>query len=160
MLTFDDIYSQFLTSVPDLGSAYHQLEETELKKELYNLLVPAIANFQFPHVPLDFEVIKSEPTEQFPSMAISGTFTYDVTQREINVLLALMRVQWMQTISNRESQYEQYYYDANMRTYSQSAMIAQISKRMEALKKEAKEAIFNYSRMNADGTVNTDRYKW
>lgn len=157
MVTFDDVYSQFLTSVPDVGDEYHNLSREEFKKELYNLLVPAIANFQFPHVSLDFEPILSE--SQKP-MEVSGVFKEEIRQEEINVLLALMRVEWMQSVINRESRFERYYYDANMRTHSQGNMLLQMNRRMNDIKKDARAAIYNYSRKKLDGTVNTDRLKW
>lgn len=157
MLSFDVIYSQFLTSVPEWGEAAQHLTKEELQMELYNLLVPAIADFNFPQVSLDFDPVYGEGEE--PSV-VSGTFKNNVTQREINVLLALMRVKWMESVINRESRYERYYYDANMRTHSQGNLLSQMNKRAETLRKDAREAIFNYSRRNSDGTPNVDRYKW
>lgn len=157
MVTFDTIYSQFLSSVPEVGDEYRNLSEEEFKKELYNLLVPAIANFQFPHISLDFEPILSESQEP---MEVSGKFKEEIRQEEINVLLVLMRVEWMQSVINRESRFERYYYDANMRTHSQGNMLQQMNKRMNDIKKEARAAIYNYSRKKPDGTANTDRLKW
>ncbi len=155
MLTFDVIYSQFLTSVPEAGESLAHLTDSELKKELYNLAVPAIANFKFPQVDLNY--IDQVDVD---GLVNNATFENNVTQKEINVILALMRVEWMQSIINRESRFEQYYFDANMRTHSQGAMLTQLNRRMEMLHKEARAAIFNYSRSRPDGSVNTDRVKW
>lgn len=136
--TFDDIYEQFLTYVR--SCTYADLTDEELDSINYKFLIRALAEFRFPQVSLDYtETVVEEKTIY--------TFT-EITQREINVLLAYMRKYFLEWILTREKNFEQQYYDMTTRTFSQANLVAQMNAAYKTAIKEANDVNFDYTRQD------------
>lgn len=150
--TFDQIYSQFLSSVPEAD--FGQLSDGEIKKELSNWLKMAVADFLFPYISTEYV---EAPDIDYTG---EGEFVAQLSQREINVLLAYMKVRYFDAQISNAKRYDKYYYDANMKASSDAPLLAQLNRAHEGAVRAAKEAEFNYSRRNAVGQPNVDSFKW
>lgn len=140
MTSFDTLYDQFLSSLS--SESWATLSDEEIKEELFNLTVKAIGSFRFPRVPLTYLWNEDEQKHYFDN---------EITQREINVLLALMKVAWIDYQISREERFQNQYYDASVRTFSQANLLAQLNRMSENYRKEAKDTQYDYSRVNGRG---------
>ena len=120
MTYFTDIYNRFLGKITD--DMYLELTPEDTIKDLRNLLIDAIPNFEFPrHNLADYNItqeIKPEDEVTEDEMIIGllwddtiedddlgraplvvvekSTFAADLTSEEINILAILMMVAWVQ----------------------------------------------------------------
>ena len=120
MTSFTDIYNRFLGKITD--DMYLELTPQDTIKDLRNLLIDAIPNFEFPRHNLNNYIIQQqvkpedEVTEdemiigllwddtiedddfgQAPLVVVEkSTFSADLSSEEINILAILMMVGWVQ----------------------------------------------------------------
>ena len=147
MTSFEEIYDQSLSTLK--SCTYADLDEDDLKAELYNLLVRAIASFRFPKIPLTYRV---EEIPNFQGMLYKqGTFVNDIRQEEINVLLAYMKKYWMEFQISQENRFLNPYYDSNVKGYSPGNILSQLKNTYEIFSEEAEQANYNYSRVDLSG---------
>jgi hypothetical protein len=144
MVSFETLYNQFLSSVSSYTLA--QLSDDEVRSELFNLTERSIATFKFPKMPLTYTPVEDETTGE-----IIHHFDNDVTQRELNVLLAYMKVAWIDFQISKEEKFRNQYYDDQVRTFSAANMIAQLNRMYENFLARAKEEEYNYGRVNPLG---------
>lgn len=131
---FEDVYTQFLRDITSITLA--ELSNEEIQAECESLLMNAITQFKFPKVSLQYE---QDETGRY-------YFTDNVTQAEISVLLLHMGVGWIKYQLLNEDNFTPQYYDSTTRTYSKSAMIAQLNRLYENLEKKAKSREYDYGR--------------
>lgn len=85
------------------GTYYNTITQDELDEELYNIAVRAINTFKFPRIALDYvtfyavrddndDNVLNETDSSNEDAVPHGYFTEEVTSREIEVLLAWMKV--------------------------------------------------------------------
>ena len=163
------LYPPFLDTIR--GEYYSIISDTELNVELYNLGRRAVAAFKFPHVSLAYDVIyvKVEdgneivvgPTDDWD--IVHPYFTSDeVTYREIEVIIAWMKVYWAESQASNADNFLNLYTDANIKTFSRANALDKYLKFVTTFKKEAKELEDRYTRVAEDGTpalgeVNDDK---
>ena len=120
MTSFTDIYNRFLGKITD--DMYLELTPQDTIKDLRNLLIDAIPNFEFPRHNLNNYIIQQqvkpedEVTEdemiigllwddtiedddfgQAPLVVVEkSTFSADLSSEEINILAILMMTAWVQ----------------------------------------------------------------
>lgn len=135
---FEELYDQFLTSLS--SSTLAELTDREVESELFNLAKRAIGAFKFPKIELTYEFDEDEEKHRF---------TNEVTQRELNVLITLMRLYWIEFLLGEEKRVENLYYDTNVRTFSMGNLLAQLNRMHENAAKAAKRAEYDYGRVNA-----------
>lgn len=140
MVSFDKLYSHFLSSISSYTLS--QMQDYEIQAELSNLAERAIASFKFPKVPLTYTFNESEQMYYFDN---------NITQKELNVLLALMKVAWIEFQISKEERFQSLYYDDNVKTFSSANMMAQLNRMYENLSVAAKQAQYDYSRVASDG---------
>ena len=140
MQSFDKLYSHFLSSISSYTLS--QMQDFEIQAELANLAERAIANFKFPKVPLTYTFNVNEQMYYFDN---------NITQKELNVLLALMKVAWIEFQISKEERFQSLYYDDNVKTFSSANMMAQLNRMYENLQTAAKQAQYDYSRVASDG---------
>lgn len=140
MTSFNTLYSQFLSTVRSYTLS--ELSDYEIQAELFNLANRAIANFKFPKIKLDYQFNETEQIHEFVN---------DITQKELNVLLAHMKVAWIEEQISREEKFANQYYDSNVRTFSMGAMLAQLNRMNENFVEAARRAEYDYSRVATDG---------
>ena len=92
---FSKVYNSFLSKITD--DMYMELTEQETYNLLYQLLVSAIAKFQFPRHSLIYEQFEIED-QQDPGNDQTTTefgFVELLSQEEINILATYMIVEWL-----------------------------------------------------------------
>lgn len=113
------------------GDYYTTLTDNELRIELYNLACRAIAAFKFPKFPLDYDAkytkhttsinhkdVEEEVTAADDWNDIHPFFTSDeVTYREIEVIIAWMKVYWAEEQASNADNYVDIYTDSNIKTF-------------------------------------------
>ena len=62
-----------------------------------------------------------------------------------------MKVAWIDYQISREERFQNQYYDASVRTFSQANLLAQLNRMSENYRKEAKDSQYDYSRVNERG---------
>lgn len=140
MVSFDILYSQFLSSISSYTLT--QLSDSEIQAELFNFAVRAIATFKFPKVALTYTFNDTDDKYYFDN---------NVTQRELNVILAHMKVTWIEYVISKEERFQNQYYDDSVRTFSAGNLLAQLNRMYENFVEKAKFEEYNYSRVNALG---------
>lgn len=86
MTAFMKVYNNFLQKITD--DMYMELTPQDTLRDLQNLLVSAIPNFEFPRKSLSY-TIATENGED------SSYFSADLTDEEINILALLMKQNWL-----------------------------------------------------------------
>lgn len=140
MVSFDILYSQFLSSISSYTLA--QLADDEVHAELFNFAVRAISSFKFPKVALTYTYNETEDMYYFDNT---------VTQRELNVILSYMKVAWIDFVISKEERFQSQYYDDNVKTFSIGNLLAQLNRLYENLIAKAKDEEYNYGRVNLLG---------
>lgn len=146
MVYFEEINKQLLNTLS--SSTLAGMSDYEIDEALAMLMFRAIADFMFPQVELTYaeEVDPAFGTKRY-------YFTNDVTQKEINVLIALMKMYWLEQKVDAEENFELLYYDKDVRTFSRGNMLQQLKDRYSQAVEKAEEAQFDYGRVKSDGTA-------
>lgn len=150
---FEAINKQLLNTLS--SSTLAGMSDFEIDDTLAMLMFRAIADFRFPQMELTYaeEVNPNLGTRKY-------YFTNNITQKEINVLLALMKKYWLEQQLDSERNFEMLYYDKDVRTFSRGNIMQQLKARYEDAKFAAEQAQFDYGRVDsvlgtaAVGTVN------
>ena len=143
MTSFEVIYEQALSTLKSCTLA--DLDEDDIKAELYNLLIRAIAAFRYPKIPLTYTVIEEE--DNLGIIYKKGTFENELRQQEINILLAYMKKFWMEFQISQEQRYNNPYYDSNTKGFSPGNILSQLRNMYETFNSEADRANYDYSRI-------------
>lgn len=142
MLYFSEVHKQVLNTLR--SNTFSELTDQEIDESLDMLLLRAIADFRFPQIPLTYTKVNVDNEEVY-------AFTEDITQREINVLLSLMKLYWLEYQLDNENNFEDLYYDRDVRTFSRANMMKTLNDRYRDAKRDVKIAQYNYSRVNTQG---------
>ena len=140
------------------GTYYNTITQDELDEELYNIAVRAVNTFKFPRISLDYttfyairddsdENILNEVAENTEDAVPHGYFTNEVTSKEIEVLIAWMKVYWIENLLSTTDDFENVYTDSNIKTYSRANLIAQNMTRYKEFLAQAHEMETRYSRV-------------
>ena len=102
MLTqFSSVYNRFLGKITD--DMYMELTPEDTVKDLRNLLIDAVPNFEFPRKSLEYVIVDDENETD------SSYFMSELSSEEINILALLMMNSWLQrqvtTIENIRMKY-------------------------------------------------------
>lgn len=129
---FSDIYIRFLSKVEDEYIA--SLEDKDIHKELYPLLLNAINSF-------------SRISEHnLGNRDDSNKVFYEVlTDDEIETLAILMKPVWLERYMNSSRKIEQQYYDAGIKTYSPNENLRNLTVMYQQYLKDAKKAKTEYT---------------
>ena len=102
--------------------------DQELRDELNNFAIRAIARFRFPRIKLDYEFDEEG----------NGSFKNSVTMAEIEVILGWMKVLWLEYQLSKERNYENLYADKDVKAFSSGNLIASIVKAMDTFTTQAR----------------------
>ena len=142
------LFPLFLSTLSSCTLASYSDEE--LRNELNNFAMRAIARFRFPRVQLDYE---------FDDCG-NGVFIYDVGMAEIEVILGWMKVLWLEYQLSKERNYENLYADKDVKAFSSGNLISSIVKALEAMTAAARKTEEFYYRSDKGtptiGDVNAD----
>lgn len=151
MLYFSEIHKQVLNTLK--SNTFSKLTDAEIEESLDLLLLRAVADFRYPNVPLTY----NEVEDSFGTKAY--VFTEDVTQNEINVLLSLMKLYWIEQQLDNENRFEDIFYDRDVKTYSRANMMKTLNDRYDQALKESRTAQYNYSRVKDNKPTFGDIYE-
>lgn len=151
MLYFSEVHKQVLNTLK--SNTFSKLTDDKIEDSLDMLLKRAIADFRYPNVPLTYEKIQEDSeTEVY-------AFTENVTQNEINVLLSLMKLYWIEQQLDNENRFEDIFYDRDVKTYSRANMMRTLNDRHQQAIKDVKVAQYNYSRVRDNKPTFGDIYE-
>ena len=145
------VYDRFFDLITD--DMYVEWTEEDTKKDLQNILVAAIPNFEFPKISLKYEILKYDLVE----FSDDSYFYADFTEEEINIVAKLMVINWLQRqITSIENTRQKYYGDSFKLTSQASHLKALISLK-EDLQKDSKKEQRLYKRriIDSDGNVSS-----
>ena len=143
--TFKSLYPQILDSLK--SDTLAEMTDHDIQLYLDNLIKRAVADFLFPRIDLSYGLVSQSDPDDF-------AFVNDITQKEINVLLTLIKRFWLEQQIDDEEKMEQRYFDASIKTHSQANMLVSLRQRYVDAIKECDVAQHNYSRsLNNKPTV-------
>lgn len=143
MTSFEKLYDQFLSTVSSYTLT--QLTNDDIQAELFNLVERSIAAFKFPKISLAYTLNEDDYVHYF---------TETLTQKEINVILAYMKLFWVEYQISNEQRFLTQYYDDKVRTFSQGNVMAQLNRLHENFIENAKRTEYEYGRVAQDGRPN------
>lgn len=141
-----DLYQLFLSTAS--SCTYVSLTDRELEHELSNLARRAIARFKFPKVSLNYAYDSTPDANGDP---LGYYFVEEVPTLELNVILAWMKVYWLEYQLSKERNYENVYADKNVTAFSSGNLIASIEKVYTTMREEARKCEEDYGRINKQG---------
>lgn len=162
------LYPPFLDTIS--GEYYSVISDNELRCELYHLACRAIAAFKFPKTPLTYEVNYTIHEQDVHGEDIERPFTKEdeenglewddahpyftndsITYREIEIVIAWMKVYWVENQISNADNFLDLYTDPNIKTYSRANALGKYRDLLKTFKFEARELENRYSRVNEEG---------
>ena len=147
------LYPSFRAAIR--GEYYGMITQDDLDEECYYLACRAIATFKFPKVSLDYEtfyaeklddeLIESTEEEGIPH----GRFINNVGFNEIEVILAWMKVYWIENMLSNSDNFSDLYTDANIKTFSRANLIDKNTNVLKDARIAAHNAESRYSRVSS-----------
>lgn len=138
MLYFSEIHKQILNTLK--SNTFSELTDAEIDESLDMLLIRAVGDFRYPRISLEYKKVDDGNGNMVYA------FTENVTQKEINVLLSLMKMFWLEQQLDNENRFEDIFYDRDVKTYSRANMMRTLNDRYRDAKADARAAQYNYSR--------------
>lgn len=129
------------------GQRYLTMTDAQITAELNALTKRAISSFKFPKISLSY------------SREISGTdsrYFFDndeVGESEIQILVAWIKVFWVEMIISNSDNFTNLYYDSNIQTYSPGNTLHNYEKMKTSFKTDARQLESNYYRVDSDGAA-------
>ena len=147
------LYPLFLSTLHSCTLASYT--DQELQNELDNFAMRAIAKFKFPKVSLMYKYDDTIVDVNMPvveRVAKGYYFVNEVGYREIEVLLAWMKVYWLEYQLSKERNYENLYADKDVKAFSSGNLINAIVKAYDTMVKTARKTEEDYGRVRLDNT--------
>lgn len=136
------LFPLFLSSLSSCTLASYTDEE--LNSELNNFAIRAIARFRFPRVSLQW-VTDEENINSFVSN--------DISYKEFDVIVAWMKVIWLEYQLSKERNYENLYADKDVKTFSSGNLIQSIAKALNEMITTARKIEEFYYRADNSGNA-------
>ena len=142
------LFPLFLSTLSSCTLASYTDEE--LRDELNNFAMRAIARFRFPRVSLEYVIGENG----------DGSFVNEITMNEIEVIVCWMKVLWLEYQLSKERNYENLYADKDVKAFSSGNLIASIVKALDTFTTQARKIEEFYYRSDRGtptiGGVNSD----
>ena len=158
MQLFDDVlYPSFRATIR--GSYYGVITEDFIDEECYHLAKRAISAFKFPRISTDYKTFYAvrqedgtlKEVDQEEEGAIPhGKFINTLTDAEIEVIIAWMKVYWCENQISNADNFDDMYTDENIKTFSRANAVAQNTKLMAEYRNYARDLENRYSRINTE----------
>lgn len=146
------LHPLFLSSLSSCTFASYT--DQELQNELDILVKRAIARFKFPKISLEYAHDNSIENIELPVVERSTKgyyFINNVGYREIEVILAWMKVYWLEYQLSKERNYENLYADKDVKAFSSGNLISAIEKAYSTMMFTARKVEEDYGRVGANG---------
>ena len=166
---FASVYNCFLNKITD--DMYMELTPQETFRDLQNLLINAIPEFEFPRKALNYVILENEIIEGISDGAgfiIEGKdgkkyqdasfFTTELSSEEINILAILMLKGWLQrqvtTIENIRMKYS----GTDFKMTSQAAHLGKLLNLQTEIQRQSihLQRLYKRRRTNADGMIESN----
>lgn len=140
------LFPQFLMSVD--SCTISELANFEVEMQLNNLALRAITDFKFPNISLEYdfdtEVVEDDTFFKY-------YFKNEITQREINVILARMKQHWVEYQISQERLFMNIHFDKDIRLHSPGNTIDKLVKMLRTFQTMADTVEYNYGRVSNNG---------
>lgn len=170
MRIWDDVlYPSFIPTIR--GEYYGVITQDDIDEECFHLAERAVATFKFPKISTDyitFYAIRDDQgnlvrttLQEHPEAIPHGEFKADITQAEIEILIAWMKVYWCENQISNADNFEDLYTDQNIRIHSRANALDKNTKLMDTFRSYARQLETNYSRTSNTrtptiGDINSD----
>jgi hypothetical protein len=147
------LYPLFLSGLNSCTLASYT--DQELQDELDHFAIRAIARFKFPKVSLEYSYDETVADVTLPIVERSTKgyyFVNDIGYKEIEVLLAWMKVYWLEYQLSKERNYENLYADKDVKAFSSGNLISAIEKAYSTMVTTARKTEEDYGRVRVNGT--------
>ena len=161
------LYPSFRATIR--GEYYGNITQNDLDEECYHLVCRAISIFKFPKKSLYYETYYAKrnsdgeliETPESEGGIPYGRFTSEISYAEINVLLAWMKVYWIENMLSNSNNFEDLYTDINVKTFSRANLIDKNTNVLKDARRAAQLTESRYSRVNSSrlpslGDVNNE----
>lgn len=139
MIFFSTFYNQVLNTMK--SNTIAEMSDEDIISMLDMMLIRAIAEFRFPDINLEHIQVENPTTNK-----TEYAFVNKVTQRELNVLLVLVKKYWLEQQLDNENEFANLYYDRDVKTHSAANLIKTLNNRYTEASNEAKRIQWDYSR--------------
>lgn len=148
MLYWDEVlFPSMLATIR--GERYLLLSDNQIYDELVELAKRAITAFKFPKQSLEYD--KTEDTTD--NFGYKYYFINDnIGNAEIQVLVAWMKVFWIDNLILNADNFNNLYHDSNISAYSPGNLMSNYIKTQNSYKADAKALEQNYYRVDIDGS--------
>ena len=136
------MFPLFLSSLSSCTLASYTDEE--LNSELNNFAIRSIARFRFPRVSLLWDTNEN---------GINFFIDENVSIKEVDVIVAWMKVFWLEYQLSKERNYENLYADKDVKAFSSGNLITSITKALTEMTLQARKAEEFYYRADNDGNA-------
>lgn len=136
------LFPLFLSSLSSCTLASYTDEE--LNSELNNFAMRAIARFRFPRVSLDWITGQNN---------INVFSDENIGIKEFDVIVAWMKVMWLEYQLSKERNYENLYADKDVKAFSSGALISSIAKALAEMTLAARKTEEFYYRADNKGNA-------
>ena len=146
------LYPLFLSSLSSCTLASYT--DQELQNELDILVKRSSARFKFPKVSLNYAYDDAIADMSLPVVERSTKgyyFTEQVGYKEFEVILAWMKVYWLEYQLSKERNYENLYADKDVKAFSSGNLISAIEKAYNTMTLTARKVEEDYGRVSANG---------
>lgn len=171
---WDDIlYPSFRATIR--GEYYGVISRDNIDEECYYLAKRAIHAFKFPKISTDYTTfyavrdeetgfltpVEGEDADETDRAIPHAYFNNQLTDAEIEIILAWMKVYWCENQISNADNFEDIYTDSNIKTYSRANVVDKNIKLLETYRKYARELENHYSRVTSArksslGEINSD----
>lgn len=142
---FSEIYDAFFAKVTD--DMYMEWTKEDTEKDLLNILLDAIPQFEFPRFPLYDYTITEQTSIDLDTgeetVTREGTYNCHLTPEEINILAIYMLVAWVQRQTTSIENTRQKYSGSDFKMTSQANHLTKLIE----LKKETERQGFHMQRL-------------
>jgi hypothetical protein len=158
MQYWDDIlYPSFRATIR--GEYYGIITQDDMDEECYHLACRAISTFKFPKISLDYKTfyairqddntLEEVDETEYPEAIPHGYFENNISHKEVEVLIAWMKVYWHENLLSNADNFEDLYTDVNIKTFSRANLIDKNTNVLKDARKTAERMESRYSRVNS-----------
>lgn len=170
---WDDIlYPSFRATIR--GTYYGVISRDNMDEECYHLAKRAVQAFKFPKISTDYttfyavrdeagvlDIIDEEEIDDMPNAIPHAYFNNNLTDAEIEIIIAWMKVYWCENQISNADNFEDMYTDSNIKTFSRANAVDKNLKLLETYRKYARDLENHYSRVTSArksslGDINSD----
>lgn len=146
----DCLFPIFLSTIS--SCTFASFEEEELESELNYFAIRAINSFRFPKVSLSYSYTEEEATIEESTFVFKRyQFDNNVGDKELHIIVNWMIVYWRESQLSKERNYENIYFDKDIKGFSAASLLSNIEKAYNTALNFAMEEEKRYYSVNAVG---------